>query len=380
MAEGRVQAAEMDGDGEVLFRFGFIADVQHADIPDAMNFNKSMKRFYKGSLKSLQEADSWWRKKSEDGPKKLSFIANLGDVLDGQNMDKEGDNMKAIGNLCSVFARADYAPFTVHLVGNHELYNFTRTQLVEGVPIEKPEKYHFKATIPDGAEPALPVSSDDKGFYFAFYPPGADRQYRVLVLDPYDISCMRDGGGRHGIEIYEGHGMDPAGLALLKEHNHNPVGGKGQVNFFEGMKGEEGRWVPFNGGFGEQQLAWLRKHLQAAQQESQRVLLLSHVILHPDATPDRSCRTLLWNFEEVLSLLREFPGVVPLVLCGHAHTGARCFDEESKTHHLTCYSPLEFPDSFGCCDVMADGSIRVIGNGKEPSWTAPPDCPAQSSL
>ncbi len=85
----------------------------------------------------------------------------------------------------------------------------------------------------------------------------------------------------------------------------------------------------------------------------------------------------MWNYEEVLEVLRAFPGVVPLVMCGHAHTGARTFDPLSRTHHLTCYSPLEFPDSFGCCEVMTDGEIRIQGRGSEPSWVIPSDSPRE---
>mmetsp|Transcript_65632 Transcript_65632/g.136704 ORF Transcript_65632/g.136704 Transcript_65632/m.136704 type:complete len:374 (+) Transcript_65632:106-1227(+) len=360
-------SSEARSDARILFRFGIIADVQYADIPTATSFDGKRKRFYDATLGDLQKADRWWREVCRADGQEMAFIANLGDILDGQNLDKPGDTQRSIKALCQVFADAEYAKYTVHLVGNHELYNFTRQELVEGLTVS--DTYTFRATIPTGAEPAQPTCIDPNAFYYAFTPNGAEGKYRIVVLDPYDVSAMRDGGGRHGKELYEGHGMDEEGLALLKQHNHNPVGEPSQIDFFQGLQGTEQRWVPFNGGLGQQQVDWLRKQVETAQEMSQKVILLSHVILHPDATPSRSCRTLLWNFEEALTILREFPGVVPLVLCGHAHQGARVFDEVSKTHHLTVHSPLEHPESYAYCNVLRDGSIQIVGSGDEPSCT-----------
>jgi len=355
------------GDTSINFRFGVIADVQYADIPTTTGFDGKNTRYYDQTLGDLKEADKWWRSVCKKDGQQMAFIANLGDLLDGQNLDKPGETQRSIKALCQVFANAEYAPYTVHLVGNHELYNFNRQELVDGVAIS--DTYTFRATIPARAEPAPPTCTDPKAFYYAFSPKGADGQYRIVVLDPYDVSAMRDGGGRHGIELYEGHGLHDEGLALLKQHNHNPVGERSQIDFFQGLEDVEKRWVPFNGALGGEQMSWLRKQLETAQEMSQKVILLSHVILHPDATPRRSCRTLLWNYDEALVLLREFPGVVPLVMCGHAHKGEKVFDPLSKTHHLTVHSPLQHPQSYAYCDVLRDGSIQIVGHGDEPSWT-----------
>jgi manganese-dependent ADP-ribose/CDP-alcohol diphosphatase len=43
------------------------------------------------------------------------------------------------------------------------------------------------------------------------------------------------------------------------------------------------RFVPYNGGLGAEQLAWLRTELLDAARQHERVIVLSHVILHPKA-------------------------------------------------------------------------------------------------
>ena len=68
------------------------------------------------------------------------------------------------------------------------------------------------------------------------------------MLNAYEVSAMlpKDSEGYR------------EAARILKQQNPNDVLGKeGAVNFFEGLKGEEMRFVPFNGGLGESQLHWL---------------------------------------------------------------------------------------------------------------------------
>ena len=43
------------------------------------------------------------------------------------------------------------------------------------------------------------------------------------------------------------------------------------------------RFTPVNGALGQEQLEWIGKQLAAAQASRERLILLSHVVLHPDA-------------------------------------------------------------------------------------------------
>ena len=72
----------------------------------------------------------------------------------------------------------------------------------------------------------------------------------------------------------------------------------------------------FGGATSETQLAWLRASLLEAAQQGQRVLVLSHLPLHP-ATVQPAC--LMWNFQEVLDVLHAAGSTVAATIAGHAH-------------------------------------------------------------
>jgi hypothetical protein len=121
-------------------------------------------------------------------------------------------------------------PFWLHLVGNHELYNFTREQLICGIEMDglkyscaAPPQFTNQKTAAD--IPAVEHSPENNQprvshLYYSFLiRPGSP--WRVVVLDPYDVSlpsissfpiatepistwqvsCIRSGGGRHGFEL-----------------------------------------------------------------------------------------------------------------------------------------------------------------------------------
>ena len=69
-----------------LFSFGVIADIQYADIEDAMNFSKTEHRGYRNALQEAKRAVEYWKQLS---PPPV-FIAQLGDLIDGQNSGTYG--------------------------------------------------------------------------------------------------------------------------------------------------------------------------------------------------------------------------------------------------------------------------------------------------
>ena len=72
-----------------LFRFGAIADIQYADIEDAMNFSKTENRCYRGTLQHTHTAVAYWNQQAP----KLAFVAQLGDLIDGQNSGTYGQGL-----------------------------------------------------------------------------------------------------------------------------------------------------------------------------------------------------------------------------------------------------------------------------------------------
>ena len=65
-----------------------------------------------------------------------------------------------------------------------------------------------------------------------------------------------------------------AAAALLRAENPNPVL-DGPCDFFEGLEGPSLRFVPFNGGLGDAQLAWLAATLEEAGDAP--VVVFSHL-------------------------------------------------------------------------------------------------------
>jgi len=78
---------------------------------------------------------------------------------------------------------------------------------------------------------------------------------------------------------------------------------------------------------------------------------------------------LLWNHDEIVSVFREYPGVVVAYFAGHFHPGGYYFDEISKTHHMTFRAILESHDkgedkfnSYGIVEVYQN-QFNIIGYG-----------------
>ena len=93
---------------------------------------------------------------------------------------------------------------------------------------------------------------------------------------------------------------------------------------------------------GDAQLAWLADELAAAAAQEQRVLVFSHLLLHP-STSAGGGKTLLWNYDAVLDVLgasaqRGHP--VAAVFSGHQHQGGFHTCEDTGTHFVVLESPL----------------------------------------
>ena len=285
-----------------IFSLGVIADVQWADTEDGSNFDKTVVRCYRGAFRTLQRAVTWWNER--DTP--FAFIAQLGDIIDGINVQL-GESESALEAALSELRRAS-SP-AVSIVGNHELYNFNRTQLAQ----------------------ATWLRHGDKEFY-SFAPAAG---WRVVVLDPYQEALIGhaqdDPRRKTAVELIgrKNPGVDPSG-----------AGGSG---WFKHVDGLDKRFVPYNGGLGGEQLAWLRSELKAASAARERVLIMCHVILHPKACGGS---TMVWDYPEALEVIgsEEAGGCVAAVLCGHDHFGGY-FCDEGGVHHCTFCSPLNKGDN-----------------------------------
>jgi manganese-dependent ADP-ribose/CDP-alcohol diphosphatase len=306
--------------GSPLFTFGIIADVQYANCEDGYNFDKSVRRYYRNSLSILREAVDFWNQQPN-----LSFIAQLGDLLDGINKGL-GISHASLDDCLQELDRCT-CKRVYHLIGNHDLYNFDRGALDQRL-----------GTAPGGSS------------YYSFTPHSG---WRFIILDSYDISVVDP--------------IHPTGrLAareLLRANNPNDVDDP-QADWKSGLTGVDRRFLPYNGALGAAQLRWLEAELAAAAAANHRAVILSHIPLHPLAA---RATGLAWNYDAVLSTLAAARGVVAAVFAGHDHVGGfAAAGDAGGAHHLTVASPLECAPgevAYGAVDVYPDRLV-VRGRGK----------------
>eukprot|EP00466_Bigelowiella_natans_P006324 jgi/Bigna1/79100/fgenesh1_pg.59_\ len=326
---------EKDGE-EPLFRFGVIADVQYADIDDGTNFHGSEFRYYRGTLQSLRKAVDYWNNHAPD----IQFIAQLGDLIDGQNAGKYGEGLKmecpqtepAFKSVMREFGRS-FCTKVHHAIGNHELYNFGRDSLY--MLLFKDKKGMDGGGDNDG------VCAER--LYYSFKP---HKSWRLIMLDSYDISL--EGRDEKSPEYIQARQMIDA---------NNPNIRKG-TNWFDGIPPERQRFVPFNGAIGARQMEWLRGELEEATRNNEKAIIMTHIPLDPKAA---SLKTVIWDYPEVTSMLGKYD-CVSLVLAGHYHPGGYTVNGNG-CHHLTIHGSLTHEHgSYGVVNVYGD-RITLHGEG-----------------
>jgi len=318
-----------------LFSFGLISDIQYADINPASNFGGGEHREYRASVSAAEEVVAHW----SAGERPLSFIAQLGDLIDGQNAGGYGQGLEmdtpqseeAVERVLSIW---DQCPTPVyHAVGNHELYNFTWEGLRARFNQRRGVCKHQIAT-------------DE--FYFSFSPsPG----WRVVFLNSYEENVICPTSEESFARVDQ----------LLREMNPN-YGKQAPFNFFEGLSRERYRFVPFNGGFGARQLSWLEAELTEAQARGERALIASHLPIFGDAA---SVRNVAFDADEALEITARFAPHVALYMAGHRHGGGYA-QHASGVHHLTVQAPL----THGVCGATVEvyeGRLMIHGLGAHKS-------------
>lgn len=246
------------------------------------------------------------REENQSSCSKLRFAINLGDLIDGKNCILQRSS-RALSRAKDCLAPFEQKVGPVHhIVGNHELYNFT--------PQVFAEKLLWK-----GNDSSVENYDKDIPLYYDFYHPEAP-QFRFIILNTYGLSSL--GRGPH----------DPVfkrARELLRRTNPNS-----SFNSSDGLLGLEQRFAEFNGAVDETQLLWLSRTLENASVKNEKVLIFTHIPIHPESCPP-SC--LLWNYDEVLKLLFTFSDNVRAVFSGHAHTNGHSY---SHGIHFFAYDAL----------------------------------------
>ncbi|NXU47684.1 ADPRM diphosphatase, partial [Turnix velox] len=302
--------------------FGVIADIQYADAEDGYDFSGCRRRYYRQSLHLLWQAVAAWT--AERPP--LAFVLQLGDCIDGLNA-RSGE---AEGALAQVLAALGQLQMPVHHAwGNHELYNFSRTRLANSGLNSRAER-----------SAAALSAGDCQAYHFS-----PATRFRVVVLDAYDLSIL---GREPDSPRYR------ESLRLLREKNPND-----NLNSPAGL--EEPQFVEFNGGFSQAQLDWFNEVLKFSDENQEKVIVMGHLPIHPDASDGVS---LAWNYEDALSVIHSHQCVV-CFLAGHMHDGGYCLDSHG-VHHLTLEGVIETPpesNAFGTIYVYKDKMV-LKGRGR----------------
>eukprot|EP00980_Cylindrotheca_fusiformis_P030119 scaffold24410_cov108-Cylindrotheca_fusiformis.AAC.2 len=326
-------AAAAAAKGDVLFSVGLLADIQYAPIPDGFSFSGNP-RFYRHALEATRHAFEHFEETEMD------LVLNLGDTIDGkcQELDLHGgDNLEEgvnPGHYSLEHVLGAIAPYTngpiLHTYGNHCLYNLDRHELQDklGIP--------FVAEEPCG---------ELVGYFHHTH-----KGIRFVNIDSYDIAIM------HRCEDTSPKRKEANEIMLRKNHNFPE-----NMNSPEGLEGLERRFVGFNGGVGKVQLSWLRETLEGARSVGEKVIILSHQPIMPGSS-NPVC--LMWNYDEVLAILREYNDIVVASFSGHAHQGGYVRDAESGIHFRVFEAVLENkPEkTYAMVDVY-DHQLAIRGFG-----------------
>ena len=218
---------------EAIFSFGVIADVQYADLDNRMNYAQTSWRYYRNSLTLLKEAVDTWTTSLNP-----TFVLQLGDLIDGLNR-RGKHSEEAVNKTSNIFSRM---PVRVHhVIGNHELYNFKKSDLLNG-PLFKDNGHEISKA------------------YYDFSPHAG---YRIVILDCYDIAML-------GYEPTDEKYIEAE--TLLRKHNNNH-----DLNSPTGLEHLERRFLQFNGAIGQDQLSWLEGVLQAAEDNHEQVIIAGEI-------------------------------------------------------------------------------------------------------
>jgi 3',5'-cyclic AMP phosphodiesterase CpdA len=115
--------------------------------------------------------------------------------------------------------------------------------------------------------------------------------------------------------------------------------------------------VDYNGGLGQQQLAWLKSQLDDAVKSGEKVVVFCHYPTYPLGKHS------LWNSPDVIDLLSACPNVVAY-MCGHNHAGD--YGDKGGVHYLTLRGMVDTEDqtAYAVAEVYED-RIEIRGSGRE---------------
>lgn len=326
-----------------LLRFGVVADVQYADNDDKQAwYNPTKTRFYRNSLKQVTKAFEYWESIGRsDGDCPIGFILQLGDIIDA--LSKSICSRSAIDRTLGCFLNNAKMP-TFHTVGNHELYNFNRSELCHLF-----DEYLFHHGVHESLNVSHPNVNgiDTKTLYYRFKPrPGI----KFISLDTYDISVL-------GYD--QNHPKYQLASNVLRSYHHCD-----DWNVWDSDKDlndADKRFQSSNGALSPEQLQWLDAELTESDLMNEMVIVFGHVGLHPE-----SCGwdSILWNYDQVIDCFNRHESVVAY-FNGHAHNCGYAYD--GNVHYIVLHGIIETPPDIEAFTTVTihDDHMLIDGMGVE---------------
>ncbi|CAG2248704.1 ADPRM [Mytilus edulis] len=298
---------------KTFMKFGLVADLQYADIEDGYNWNRTRKRYYRSALCLLKKAMKDWKQND------VKLVLQLGDLIDGFCKRTE-EPKNCLNRIVDIFDEEKWP--VLHVVGNHELYNFSKDSLYKS--------RLFKSLPPTNKA------------YYTWQPCDG---LKICVLNIYEISALgeRDDSARYKIV-----------KSFLDERNPNE-----NKNDPSGLESVDRRFVRFNGAMSKQQLEWLTKELTLAEVQKQNVIVIGH---NPVYSPVTDGQCLCWNYTDVLEVLSECHSSVVCYISGHSHESGYAVDLNG-IHHITMPGVIEYPDSYAVGNLLED-TLVIQGRGE----------------
>ncbi len=363
------QSSSIEHNSKPIYTFGLLTDIQHAPIPDGLSYTGNA-RYYRHAIDAAAYAAQHFQ------DEQVHCVVNLGDIIDGKCADVlrwgggevdtttntiEKDEKKteeaeekiisvghdAIDNVLQ--SLSVYTGRILHTYGNHELYNLSRERLGEklGIPFTMESTGDLVGYYTYLIENQQQNDDDEQSSSSS----SSSMKLRALVLDTYDL-CLLDRCPESSQKRHRAH-------EILSANNHNYPQNE---NSPEGLEGLSRRFVAFNGGIDEPQLEWLQHSLQLARDNDEKVIVFSHQPIHPGSSWP-TC--LVWNYDEVLDILRSYKDVIIASFSGHAHKGGYIRDEESGIHFRSVEAVLESSPpirTYAIVDVFED-KLVIRGEG-----------------
>lgn len=298
-------------------RIGLIADVQHADIDDTPS-PYGATRHYRDALTKARLASEDW---STQG---CVLAVNLGDTVDRRS----GSNApEALGRVLESFRPF---PHVIHILGNHDL---------SALPEASLDLLDATAVLSSFQTVNGPASSCDIS---------VGSGWRLLVVNTYDVAV-------------KSRSANAAKARMLRRNLLHEAR----------MRGEQAAYLnqheELNGAVGRDQLVWLQARLQAAALSKQRVVVLAHAPVRPEATFHGAAAC--WNSAEVSSLLDSFRGTVIAMISGHAHRYGEA-RSEAGIYHRILEAAMEGEPGVPTHAVLElyENAIKLVGRGAVRSW------------